>query len=397
MGILYDRSLELLNAVLYAMLQVILVTSAVFAVFASERINTTQSQVSLVRPERVSLFHKLEIVRTLDINSFKSMLNDTHTVWLVNFYSPWCPHCLQFATEWEDVAKIYAKVESIQLGAVDCTTQNEICDREGVYSYPGIKMYHVPPKSKAAIDMSHDDNVYARHVAKWIEETLKENGMGPIINVGGINSSTSKHRGLIKLYKFGDPVEPLYNEKAMDTRIKRLKDAGSTVLLTLEDGFFMGTTMLTGERYEAAVTWVQTLAIAFPLKENRAAFALLLDLIRQQQTWSQKDWNAVLYKWKDSANAISYPTNLFASKENLSLCTTFTCGLWTLFHSLTVNADQLQPSKVLKAIRLVVEHFFGCEECRRHFLKASPDIIVKTLALADDDGSHVSQPSSWET
>ncbi|KAJ8550272.1 hypothetical protein ON010_g10799 [Phytophthora cinnamomi] len=101
--------------------------------------------------------------------------------------------------------------------------------------------------------------------------------------------------------------------------------------------------------------------------------------------------------WKVTANGMSNPQNLFASKDELALCTTYTCGLWTLFHSLTVSdvksGSQWKPSEIMAAIRLVVKHFFGCEECKRHFLKANPEIIIDKLALRDDDGPHA--VTSW--
>lgn len=51
----------------------------------------------------------------------------------------------------------------------------------------------------------------------------------------------------------------------------------------------------------------------------------------------------------------------------------YTCGLWTLFHFLTVqttssdhnsNAD---PLEVLRGIYGFVKHFFGCSHCSQHF------------------------------
>ncbi|KAL3103434.1 hypothetical protein niasHS_002620 [Heterodera schachtii] len=53
----------------------------------------------------------------------------------------------------------------------------------------------------------------------------------------------------------------------------------------------------------------------------------------------------------------------------------FTCGLWMVFHSLTVNAfrqnsdqqQQFHPVAVLLTIKDWVTHFFACEHCRAHF------------------------------
>lgn len=50
----------------------------------------------------------------------------------------------------------------------------------------------------------------------------------------------------------------------------------------------------------------------------------------------------------------------------------FPCGLWTLFHLLTVqealrNPKHATPSEVLPTMRTYVKYFFGCRECARHF------------------------------
>ncbi|ETL85175.1 hypothetical protein L917_15196 [Phytophthora nicotianae] len=369
------------------MLRAVLIHAASAALVVSGWLPST-SAFRPMRPDGGPLFTSSKVVRTLNIDNYDTMLNDTRTVWLVDFYSPWCPHCRQFAPQWEEVANVYAHANTIQLGAVDCTKQNEICDREDVHSYPAVKMFHVPLEANEAIDMPHDVHVYARHVAKWIEETLKENGMGPFIDIDKMYPKNTLRNDLKKKeFKFGDPVEPLHDDRSAEIQMKRLMDAGTTALFTFEDGFFMGTTVLAGERYDAAVTWVQTLADAFPMKENRATFARLVDMMKQQNRWKQADWNTMIHTWKATANAMSYPKNLFANKDDLSLCTTFTCGIWTLFHSLTVNGvGQLKPSEIMIAIRLVVKHFFGCEECRRHFLKANPETVIKKMALRDEDG-----------
>ena len=48
----------------------------------------------------------------------------------------------------------------------------------------------------------------------------------------------------------------------------------------------------------------------------------------------------------------------------------YPCGLWQLFHSLMAQAGRSGAAaelRVLSAIRLFVEHFFGCSDCAAHF------------------------------
>lgn len=51
----------------------------------------------------------------------------------------------------------------------------------------------------------------------------------------------------------------------------------------------------------------------------------------------------------------------------------YTCGLWTLFHFLTVQAASpdhnltADPLEVLRSVHGFVKHFFGCSHCSQHF------------------------------
>uniref|UniRef100_M4BH81 Sulfhydryl oxidase n=1 Tax=Hyaloperonospora arabidopsidis (strain Emoy2) TaxID=559515 RepID=M4BH81_HYAAE len=319
------------------------------------------------------------------------MVNDTQVIWLVDFYSPWCHHCQHFAPIWDEVSNLYKDVSSIVFGAVDCSKQNQICDNEGVHSYPGVKMYHVSPDVEAPIVMPPEELQLAKYIVVWIEQTLEVNGVQSLLETHAVYPEVTRPSELEKT--FGDPVEPLDDDRSLDMKLKRLKDAGTTALFTFEDGFFMGTTVLEGERYEAAVTWVRALAATFPRKENRDALTVLVGEIKQRERWTQAEWSELIDKWKATANVMSSPAHLFRDKDDLALCTTATCGLWTLFHTITLSdaystsrPEQWKSSEVLSAVRLVVKHFFGCGECKRHFLKVNTDSLMQKLALRDEDG-----------
>ncbi|VDN21392.1 unnamed protein product [Gongylonema pulchrum] len=68
----------------------------------------------------------------------------------------------------------------------------------------------------------------------------------------------------------------------------------------------------------------------------------------------------------------------------------YTCGLWTTFHALTVQAykkalsdPKFDPTAPLAAIRNWVDYFFGCRHCRGHFL----NMTTRTFRME----SHVSE------
>ncbi|XP_037625981.1 sulfhydryl oxidase 1 [Sebastes umbrosus] len=65
----------------------------------------------------------------------------------------------------------------------------------------------------------------------------------------------------------------------------------------------------------------------------------------------------------------------------------YPCGVWTLFHVLTVqakNAGGTDPQEVLSALRNYVHNFFGCRGCAEHFeIMASESLVeVNTLSMA---------------
>merc|ERR1719263_1095693 len=50
----------------------------------------------------------------------------------------------------------------------------------------------------------------------------------------------------------------------------------------------------------------------------------------------------------------------------------FTCGLWTLFHSLAAQSDDRSALQDLQTLRSAIQHFFSCRDCAEHFINAIP-------------------------
>jgi len=65
----------------------------------------------------------------------------------VKFYAPWCPHCVQMAPDWNDLANHFQKNPlegaNLVIGDVDCTNPQAavVCGQEGIGGYPTIKLY----------------------------------------------------------------------------------------------------------------------------------------------------------------------------------------------------------------------------------------------------------------
>lgn len=66
----------------------------------------------------------------------------------------------------------------------------------------------------------------------------------------------------------------------------------------------------------------------------------------------------------------------------------FSCGLWQLFHYLTVqatNSDRSHdPLEVLQAIHGFVKHFFGCTQCSLHFQEMAKHNNIWKVTTKDE-------------
>ena len=61
-------------------------------------------------------------------------------------------------------------------------------------------------------------------------------------------------------------------------------------------------------------------------------------------------------------------------------------GWYIVFYLLSLTGPHLTSMEVLLAIRGFIKHFFGCQECRQHFLKMSSNLtqLAEELGSSDD-------------
>ncbi|ORZ02631.1 thioredoxin-like protein [Syncephalastrum racemosum] len=65
-------------------------------------------------------------------------------IWFVEHYSPYCPHCVQFAPEWQNLADAFEDLQETKgffFGKVDCTVQGDLCKEHGIRGTPMLQLY----------------------------------------------------------------------------------------------------------------------------------------------------------------------------------------------------------------------------------------------------------------
>ena len=106
--------------------------------------------------------------------NFRSKVIDVtpDTLWLVEFYAPWCGHCKQLAPTYEKIARtVHSDQETYGdktfVGAVDATVHNSLGSTYGVQGFPTIKLF-IGGKFKEDYSGPRD----ASSILKFIKENL---------------------------------------------------------------------------------------------------------------------------------------------------------------------------------------------------------------------------------
>jgi len=79
------------------------------------------------------------VVKLTASNFKKLVLDDKDSLWLVEFYAPWCGHCKQLAPSYEVAAKQLKGV--VKLGAVDMDEEQSVGAPYNIQGFPTIKWF----------------------------------------------------------------------------------------------------------------------------------------------------------------------------------------------------------------------------------------------------------------
>ncbi|KAL4304403.1 hypothetical protein GQ457_10G007080 [Hibiscus cannabinus] len=99
-------------------------------------------------------------VITLTPDTFSDKIKEKDTAWFVKFCVPWCKHCKNLGTLWDDLGKAMEGEDEIEIGEVDCSVSKPVCTKVGIHSYPTFKLFY-------------DGEEFAKYQGKRDVESLK--------------------------------------------------------------------------------------------------------------------------------------------------------------------------------------------------------------------------------
>ncbi|XP_054629742.1 sulfhydryl oxidase 2 [Dunckerocampus dactyliophorus] len=110
------------------------------------------------------LYTEDDPLAVLSSSSFTSTVTNSSSAWLVQFFSSWCGHCIQFSGTWKALAQdVKDWRQVINMAVLDCAQEDnyDVCKDYNVKFYPTFKYFHAhcPPTDKGTTYRGADRGV----------------------------------------------------------------------------------------------------------------------------------------------------------------------------------------------------------------------------------------------
>lgn len=328
-----------------------------------------------------------------------------------------CPHCKQFAPTFLEVAAYYKEKGNVYVGAISCMDHVK-CRRVGIKGFPTLITLNFDKKNPKV----ENKRVVGTHTLQEVKDYVNSIFMEARVNETGTQppkdgSVAGSDAPAVVLTKDPEvkPGEQLRKEiweestKPMN-QTTRIQDAGSAFIFGLKQGVFMGREVLEDVELDALKSWLKMVSQTFPGSINRKLIKKLSDRVEPIGLLDFDTFDALVKEWQKTTvfdfefeesklnftGAAHVPewqrlSDLFLGEGvTYRACALYTCGQWNMFHMLTMNppepgarSAELMVS-VIASIRRFVKHFFGCVQCRDHFLEYNTLERVKSISSAEN-------------
>jgi len=287
---------------------------------------------------------------------------------VVEFYAPWCPHCKHYKPHYVELANEVRSASNIKFYAIACTVHHKICEEFNVSGFPTIK--GLKSGSNETIELAQNEMS-----AEYLSQKLGI-AFTPIDN--GINSeqrveTTSEKRKPLPSQPKNHGIGEISYRNA-----QILSDAKLSFDFALKQGIFMSIGSLGDERATHFSEWIALLHQSLPLSWNihDLIYDILVDM--DEVVKDENNLLRLVNKHKEKGKVGTLPKWSISCSHGMD-GDGYTCGLWELFHVMTVGLSErmllgheidsdFSTSRAADVLRNYVASFFGCSECQKHFL-----------------------------
>lgn len=312
---------------------------------------------------------------------------------VVEFYAPWCPHCQHFRNHYVQFAKqlrILGEENgvAIDVHAVSCQAFRPLCQHFGVHGYPRLLIFKAGEHNSSGslnywdihpFDVLRELNIQVDQLPVTVpedqEDNKNKNNNKKNNKAGGNAKSQAQHH----LSSATSRLYPRTKQNVFD-------DARSSLFFALQTGIFTKSNeALNNQTSDALYDWLELLHYSLPPTWNVQQMVTAVLEGYPNITFSENALLHVVNRYTPSSDASSGAKKATwsssCSKGNIHMG--YTCGLWQLFHIITVGVVEwnlmiqsddgsriVDTASSALTIRNFVEHFFGCDVCRLNFVNA---------------------------
>ncbi|CAI6363615.1 unnamed protein product [Macrosiphum euphorbiae] len=167
-----------------------------------------------------------------------------------------------------------------------------------------------------------------------------------------------------------------------------LSDLEATLRYSLEHEI-LSRSVISGESLNALNSYLELLIECFPSSIRGKKFIKLIwDNTHLNKTVSGEKLGNLINNYEFLLKPYVTKHNWIGCEGSQPIYRKYPCGLWTMFHTLTVQASiknltTFNGRQVLETIAGYVKNFFGCTDCSEHFMNMATTIQTNVSSLDD--------------
>lgn len=207
--------------------------------------------------------------------------------------------------------------------------------------------------------------------------------------------------------KQGEKLPIIKHIFTMSTEEELILDASLSFVIGLRHGIFMSNEPLSEKKKTAFKRWLDLLSVGLP--PEWGLHTLIDDLSQNIDYVSSKD--TILYQVLDKH---PLPRKKWSKSCENTGTGGFSCGMWKLLHTMTIGMAEhrggrnlidakvvdstspvFSPADAADIIREYIAHFFGCKDCRDHFLAQYDQCSFRRCDRLTDD-ANTADAEDWK-
>jgi len=320
------------------------------------------TEIPLLNKDKDNVWINHEFLKTVDPTKHR----------IVEFYANWCPHCqhirpmyIEFARRLNHVSKQYNV--NLEIYAVNCVFYRPVCHHFDVHAFPRIFLLKAGTNSTERIRITHHE-LHPYQTLRTIGVELD----------AVIEDEEEESVGDVEQREGSVAIGPPGENHWLPRRQKDIyNDAYLSFHFTMKNAVFTKPGPLSNETRDVLWEFLDVLRATLPPSFK------LQKLVSEIMDHTPQVW--------DSEEALVALVDQYPPKKATwsHSCTRgdpamgYTCGLWELFHIMTIGLvefNQMVPTDddylyyrtghAAHTLRNFIEEFFGCEVCKVHFLES---------------------------